>query len=386
MDILDRARKMIRGLGPEEPARPQFYGVACPLGHVLRGPRAEGYQALRCPACGAGVFVLPRSPLPEPPAPAAKRVKVAARFDDDQDEPIALSDPPQGEEADAEIEWVEAEEEPAEPPPPAAVFEVDSLIAAAPKPGRPAARPKPAAPVAPVVVLPEGPSIRERLHKNRHPLMVAGVLALVGATVFGRAWRERRQNLPRVAESARIDGVEALSHGEFSVAKAKLAQAAAAFEELRDEKGPQVRQLADEAAILADLAGKSLEEILDEAAYKPEGWESRFDTFYKGRSVVIDAKVLKAAEADRPATLGYAIIGEGRSPKVGEVDLAGFKLFEAAPPKAGDAVSFGARLAGVSLGDRGVWRFRLAPASGVPMVHQEALDRLPGWAEPEVGP
>ena len=391
MDILDRARKMVRGLGPEEPPRPQFYGVACPLGHVLRGPRAEGYQALRCPACGAGVFVLPRSPLPEPPTPAIKRLKVQPRQEFADDAPIPLSDPPMAkDEADAEIEWGEAEEPSAEPEPaptPAApAFDVDALIAAAsPTPKSPPARPAPSTEQihAPSVVLPPPASPAERLRRNRHPLIFVGILILVAATIGGRAWRERRQNLPRVAEMARIEGLEALAAGDFGVAKSKLAQAAAAFEELRDEKAQGVRQLAGQAAILADLVGTSLEEMLDEAAYKPEEWAKRFDTFYKGRSVVVDALVARAAEGEKPAALDYRIIGDGRLPKLGEIDLSGLKLFEAAPPRTGDTVSFGARLAAIRIGDRGVWRFHLDPDSGVAMVRQEILDRIPGWVEPE---
>src|SRR5207253_3557871 len=72
LNILGRARKMWRGWSPPEQAKPQYYSVACPEGHLLRGMRTEGYQALRCPECGQGIFVLPRSPLPDPPAPPAE--------------------------------------------------------------------------------------------------------------------------------------------------------------------------------------------------------------------------------------------------------------------------------------------------------------------------
>src|SRR5262245_60491207 len=89
---------MLQGIGPAEPPRPQTYAVACPEGHILRGYRTEGYQALRCPSCGEGIFVLPRSPLPEPPSPPSDRARrraaspVGASSRDD--EPISLSDPP----------------------------------------------------------------------------------------------------------------------------------------------------------------------------------------------------------------------------------------------------------------------------------------------------
>ena len=78
LDLLGRARKWVKGMGPAEPAEPQPFRVSCPEGHVIRGRRTEGYQALRCPECGAGVFVLPRSPLPMPPAPAVRAEAEAA--------------------------------------------------------------------------------------------------------------------------------------------------------------------------------------------------------------------------------------------------------------------------------------------------------------------
>ena len=43
----------------------QSFSVACSEGQArLSGSRTEGYQALRCPECGEGVFVLLRSPAP----------------------------------------------------------------------------------------------------------------------------------------------------------------------------------------------------------------------------------------------------------------------------------------------------------------------------------
>ena len=70
MKFLGRAKKFLQDLGTEPPAKVQYFNVICASGHRVRGERTEGYQALRCPSCGDGVFVLPRSPLPEPVAPA----------------------------------------------------------------------------------------------------------------------------------------------------------------------------------------------------------------------------------------------------------------------------------------------------------------------------
>ena len=57
----------------------QYFNVMCASGHRVRGERTEGYQALRCPACGDGVFVLPRSPLPEPVAPSRSAIHQGGR-------------------------------------------------------------------------------------------------------------------------------------------------------------------------------------------------------------------------------------------------------------------------------------------------------------------
>ncbi|MFI5455874.1 MAG: hypothetical protein ACHRXM_10525 [Isosphaerales bacterium] len=70
MKFLGRARRFFQELASEPEAKVQYFNVICASGHRVRGERTEGYQALRCPACGEGVFVLPRSPLPEPVAPA----------------------------------------------------------------------------------------------------------------------------------------------------------------------------------------------------------------------------------------------------------------------------------------------------------------------------
>ena len=97
LNLLGRARSLFKGLGTPPVAKVQYYSVVCPLGHRLRGQRTGGYQALRCPSCGEGIFVLPASPLPEPVAPersARARKAIAARADVDEG-PIELKDPAQ---------------------------------------------------------------------------------------------------------------------------------------------------------------------------------------------------------------------------------------------------------------------------------------------------
>ncbi len=94
MKFLSRARKFLQGLGAEPESKVQYFNVTCASGHRVRGERTEGYQALRCPACGDGVFVLPRSPLPEPVAPARPQSAKApgAGGGWPQEGPVELSD------------------------------------------------------------------------------------------------------------------------------------------------------------------------------------------------------------------------------------------------------------------------------------------------------
>ncbi|MHC5542309.1 TFIIB-type zinc ribbon-containing protein, partial [Singulisphaera rosea] len=116
MNLLKRTRRLLQGLSAAAPAKAQYYSVTCPEGHRLRGERTEGYQALRCPTCGEGMFVLPKSPLPEPVSKEANRAprKVSSPLPPErEDAPVALSDPvavlPSGSDldVDGEIEWVD---------------------------------------------------------------------------------------------------------------------------------------------------------------------------------------------------------------------------------------------------------------------------------------
>ncbi len=64
-----------------EPALPPIpFSISCLCGRLARGVRGSRHQELRCPGCGAALFVLPRSPLPPsgdedapPPAPRPAR-------------------------------------------------------------------------------------------------------------------------------------------------------------------------------------------------------------------------------------------------------------------------------------------------------------------------
>ena len=199
MKFLGQAKKFFRVLATEPEAKAQHFNVRCVSGHRVRGERTEGYQALRCPACGEGVFVLPRSPLPSPPAPERRAAPRSARADDRwvEEGPVELTDPARvsvdigGDEnvaADADIVWDDAPREPVPRvakkrarapgdsvdlgvagPPDAAAKEGGQTTRPSPEPDRRARRDRKREPderVSPEAPEPKGR--RGRAHEDRH--------------------------------------------------------------------------------------------------------------------------------------------------------------------------------------------------------------------------
>ncbi len=417
MGLLGRAKTLMQGWSGPAPSRPQSYQVACPEGHRLRGTRTESYQALRCPTCGAGIFVLPRSPLPEPVPPAdLPRARSSSSIEAQyEDEPIALSDPPpdpsRGEvaieddpgPAEVDIDWVDPE--PVAPPPPTPSSEPRPAPApAAPvpvpaRPQRPTARAGPRTEAAeqarePVEALPR-PSAREWAWAHRNQLLAVAVILVIVMAVGIRQRRQRFETLPQVVEVGRTLGLKNLDAGDFQAAKKQLADAADALDSLGGTYpgSDEIRQGAREAAIFADLAGEGLDQILEKASTFQEvkDWPAHFETFYKGRSVIVESVVTDtpvAAKPDRPYQVAtYLMTGRGPKPVArGRIDLAGFRLFELAEPKMGIAKTFGARLASLELDPiASTWVFRFEPESGVEMTHQKAMEKLLGSPEADEG-
>jgi DNA-directed RNA polymerase subunit RPC12/RpoP len=432
LGLLDRAKKMLQGRSSPVPARSQYYRVACGEGHVLHGQRTEGYQALRCPNCGDGIFVLPRSPLPDPVAPASAGTKARSTKAVAAGDELVLTDPPpQSEiaqaraelssqdaaEGEANIEWVD---EGAEVVPPVATsYSPEVSIPSAPnepkvrpvRPHRPSApnepnsptprRNGPSAPNEPnaraprrnepnsvpagMVRVDEPPSLKEWAWERRNPLIFLGVGLIVVATVAIRFRQKRLDELPRVAEIGRVEGLTQLDLGEFLVAKKLLGDAAAAVDALggQVEGADAIRQGAREAAIFADRVDEELEEIVQKRAKYPDAdWPSHFSAIYKGQSILVEAQVVDVPDPSRPGSdyeIDYQILwGRTSTPTVkGRIDLTGFRLFEQAKPKVGDNVIFGARLASIELDTkRGEFMVGLAPDSGVFITHDRALARL----------
>ncbi|WP_169974421.1 hypothetical protein [Tautonia rosea] len=409
-------------MAPAPPPEVQTFRVSCPEGHVIRGRRLEGYQALRCPECGLGVFVLPSSPLPMPPMPAARvdpNQQAGVGFDE---APIPLSDhvPDPMHEA-AEVEWLEPVDSTGESlpgglsgfdPVEAAVSELPTSEKRppagnrqAPASDRPSIRePRPSRrdqpqPVRPQrsdqpdvhfgrqILIPARPGLRERVRRNRPLLVASAVVLVLGGTVFWTIVQNQRRNAPVLVQQGRDEGIPALDRGDFDQAYRILSRAAEAVESLRGQirGADEVRQAAREAAIFVDLIPDRLEMILDQRARSSDEseWQATFDRSYKGRAILISAQVT-ATPADSAGRyeLNYRILSEGPiAPREARIDFEGFRLFEISEPEVGWQIQFGARLAAVESEPNG-WRFRLEPNSGVTMTHQEAIRSL-GWTPVE---
>ncbi len=381
--------------------------------------RTEGYQAIRCPSCGEGVFILPRSPLPEPPAPPrtreaapdARRPRAVAQ-PDIEDEPIVLTDPipaspgPKGEpDVDGEIEWVDEETDeapvPASGPPPSkpivgspadfAAEEIRSAVKGQKPSDKPAPRPKRAA-AEPVEAKPE-PEPRvawdDWARSHRNALIFAGVAVLIVLAFAARTWRARRAELPLIAARGKSEGLPALDAGRFELAHQILSEARRAVEELggQVDGAEDIKQGALEAAVIMALAPKSLEEMIEEAARSDEAeWKENFRRVYAGRSVIIDAWVVDVpdGQSNRQYELDYVVFPEGgdgeSAPKsLGRIDTKGFRLFLNSRPDKGHHMIFGARLARFEFDrEREEWRIGFEPDSGVHMTHGKAREAL-GW-------
>jgi len=419
--LLDNARKFFQGLASAPPVRVQRFSVACPEGHRLSGSRTEGYQSLRCPTCGEGIFVLPRSLLPEQIAPAVSSPTSGRRRPErpealpDEDSPVELTDPETvaatGEDpADGEVEWIdetpEAEVAPVKNPSEFRVRPAD--LAGEESPSKPRRRPRRGASGTRKSVA-EGPSgsdsgVRETVEtphlptsaadwvrKRRNVLVTVAVLLVVLGTWALRSWRSRRQELPRIAELGRVEGLPALDEGRFDRAHQLLAEANRAVIELGDayQGAAAIRQGADEAAVITRLGPERLETLLDEAARAdPVEWPKRFDSLYKGRSIIVDSFVTSVPDGLGAGhyALDYPIVpdgGDGGPPRsVGRIDTTGFRLLDLIKPKVGDRIAFGARLASFRFDAQGeMWLVGLEKDSGVIMTHTKALDALaPGWS------
>ncbi|MGO9600249.1 MAG: hypothetical protein ACLP7Q_19875 [Isosphaeraceae bacterium] len=295
MDLLGRARSFFKSVAAPSVASVQYFSVACPQGHRMRGQRTKSYQALRCPACGEGVFVLPASPLPEPVPPAKTAARPAAGGRKIVEEgPVELTDPTRvtvevagspDRSDDVETQWEDGAEpelsqdaprrggrETREPRParrggepvvPAGDRPARDRLATTPNAGEVATAGSEAARLSEAAETPSrsayprprprrvgeldssGVAVQSQpaddldsdsarlLRPRRRPLwLVAGLILVVLAAVALRSWQHRRQDLPMVAATGWTEGITALEAGKFDHAHQLLSAAAEAVDAL----------------------------------------------------------------------------------------------------------------------------------------------------------
>jgi len=306
--LLNNARKFFQGLSPPAPIRAQRYSVACPDGHRLSGVRTDGYQALRCPTCGEGIFVLPRSPLPDPGRPlpgSPPAVATRTTYAPLDEEPVALTDPvmvssSDDVEPDGTIEWIDEEAGAESNGAPHADAELDPVPAPRgdpyeaaqaelseapvrtrrPRPKSPGPEPSGAgakarrgprssAPERVAVAAPEPFDLGAWARSKRNPLLFAAVVLVVVGTVAFRNWRSRLAELPLVAERGRVEGLAALDAGKFDLAYQILSEARRAVHTLGDDfqGASAIKQGADEAEVIASsLSTRSSNSLTRRAA------------------------------------------------------------------------------------------------------------------------
>ena len=419
MSFLGRARRFLQELGTEGP-QVQTFNLACASGHRVRGERTEGYQALRCPSCGEGVFVLPRSPLPEPVPPVGASpprpypVRNSGGWDDDA--PIELTDLPPGAVATEDVPGgdlpgIEWDETPAETSPrraarvapeDLAAGEIEAARAKAARRPEPApireevrpARLRPTTAPPPTSTHVE-PRLRARARTGPRPALIFAMLALVIAASVGfRSWRNFRAGYPLIAERGRSEGIPALERGDFDLAYQLLSAARSAVNALGGafEGAAEIQHAADEAAVFNDLCPEPLEELLQQAgrASAQGDWETNFEKLYKGRYFLFDTTVIATPADGGRYEIAYTVFPAGEASRFGDgnlplpdryarIDLSGFRLFEQADTKKGSRIAFGARLRSIDYeSEAKQWVVHIEPEGGTFITHTEAL-RAIGW-------
>ena len=432
MKLFDRGGK--RGTNQLEPVEELRFQARCPAGHTIEGRRTTEFQAIRCPECGEGVFVLPTSWLPVPPVATVKELiplhavgqaRMAPQVESDAE------DSPESDEANNEVEH--------QPTPPKSKRrreiplkshqpEVDqSDLSDDPaarysvQPGshvnaaelarlaqadadekarrkvrgesagsdqedqrrrRPASETDDDATDEPGEEIEETRSRRVLIPRPSPKVAIGvGVVLVIGLTVFFQLRQNRREQLPQLAQRGRTEGLQKLREGKFDEAKQILADAAAAYAEMNDrtEAARQITQAAREAAILADLVGRPLEEILDR--YAAGGTAvSEFEAIEQGRSIVVESRVIATPEKGGKYDIDYRLAvgpGPASARPLGRLDLDSLTLMRDLKPNVGDTLLIGARLRKLELGDD-EWVVRLDPDSGVLMTNWDALATI-GW-------
>lgn len=422
MKLFERGGR--RNSGNIEPVQDLRFAARCPAGHSIEGRRAHEFQAIRCPECGEGIFILPTSWLPVPPSAhvveliplhAVGQIRASNIQPDNADEDeVELEESVQPvknrRRDDIELKQHRPEKNQVElADDPAARFEVQrttnvseaelTRLARAEADRRATKKPDRASAEMPDRKaesrqdLPEDDNTgteteneiagrRSLLPRPSPKVAIAAVVVLViGLTIFLQLRNRHREQLPHLAQRGRTEGIQKLKEGKFDEAKQILAAAAGAYREMNDksETARQVIHASLEAAIMADLVARPLDDIIDKFAAGGSG-AGEFEALDKGRSLIVQSRVISTPENGGRFDIDYRIaIGPGPASArpLGRLNLDDLKLMNDLKPAVGDQLLIGCRLKKLELAD-GEWLVRLEPDSGVQITDWEALGTL-GW-------
>jgi hypothetical protein len=223
------------------------------------------------------------------------------------------------------------------------------------------------------------------------PVIAAAATLLVAVVLLALIWNWLDRNSPRVQDRlARIRqqvqlGRQALRQGEFARAGSTLRQARQDAEALQARfpaaEIQHVRQLAQQAELLAELLDEPLERMIAQAHAPAAGldWAAHFRATYQDRAVAFETP-LEAEAARGGGTIDYLLVVPGTSARI---DLANLELQPLLSSRHGERLFFGARLESLTLekGDCWVVRFR---QDSVVLLDEPGLARL--WDIPEEPP
>jgi DNA-directed RNA polymerase subunit RPC12/RpoP len=359
LSFTQAAREFLDRLGDRSrQSAPQTFAVRCDCGHVVRGERKDGYQAIDCPECGQKVFALARNPRPMPKLRRGRPEKEPARNADQK--PLAgLPD----------------EESPPES----------------------ATSTPPDQPTEATVVQEQAPPAVRRRAISIPRLATVGVCLLILLTGYG-TWRQRQVRIYSAQlESATDEGLKLLKVADFVHAVERLGIADWAACGLGGDS-PQERlaiQLHREAQLWLHLSREPLEAFIAQMDAADAGgdeasWNEQFINNFGRRTLIFDAwvspptqaEVEAAGEKERPPHHAeWMMVGERLRI---ELSLKGLRLIDELELDAPRRLIFGATVSGLrrSVSEPDSWFVELAPESGALITVAEPLEYF-GWPQDE---
>ncbi len=226
------------------------------------------------------------------------------------------------------------------------------------------------------------PSRRRRLTWAMPVLAGALLLTLLGLAFLllvpylGRAPSAPEDKDPETLQRHINAGRDYMNEGRFHQRRPGLVTAT---------DGRRLMQMYRQSSLLANLLGRSLQEVLQEAGLvrDDEEWKARFKQDYAGKAVVFDDLVKRDA-AGRPALASYVVRAGDQTVRLALEDVSTLSMKEM-PLNPPQRLLFGVRLAEVAREPGGGWVVRFQPDSGVLLTDTAATAAVfPGPLDDEL--